>query len=351
MFWRWRRMIGKGRRGEWGLYGWFSGLMLCGSCFGAVAWGTWMQCIVFSFMVYDPSSTLTNAQKSSLFAQLFSWLAAFMIMYAMEFLCLSAAKLMVLDRMMDFAMPKGEGVSRRWFVVGRVVMAAVVAGNVVGLGGNVAAAVYFQRTAKYYSAASAAFAVSNTADGNKFNNLGNNQQQQAIRTQSLQSFCEVAVLLLIIVAFAVIGAACARRISSEQQHHDALVNTADAAAAAPAWRQLQLRIVGTTAFVFVTFLLRAVYSTMFALGNELQNEGNYCPSSNPCDASCFNVYRLMELWLIYTPEFQLTVVLISSPLALLVALWGMTTDRALRQMQSNRRQMGTMRDVFLRGTG
>ena len=148
MFWRWRRMDGEGRRRVWLLYGWFSGLMLCGSCCGAVAWGVWMKCIVFSFMVYDPSSTLTNAQKASLFAQLFSWLAAFMIMYAMEFLCLSAAKLMVLDRMMDFAMPKGEGMSRRW-VVGGVVMAAVVAGNVVGLGGNVAAAVYFQRTAEY----------------------------------------------------------------------------------------------------------------------------------------------------------------------------------------------------------
>ena len=111
-----------------------------------------------------------------------------------------------------------------------------------------------------------------------------------------------------------------------------------------------MRIVGTTAFVFVTFLLRAVYSTMFALGNELQNEGNYCPSSNPCDASCFNVYRLMQLWILYTPEFQLMVVLISSPLAMLVALWGMTSDRTLQRMQSNRRQKGAMRSVLLRGT-
>jgi hypothetical protein len=59
----------------------------------------------------------------------------------------------------------------------------------------------------------------------------------------------------------------------------------------------------------------------------------------------------MSTWLVYTPEFQLTVVLISSPLALLVALWGMTTDRALRQMQSNRRQMVATRDALLQGTG
>jgi hypothetical protein len=111
--------------------------------------------------------------------------------------------------------------------------------------------------------------------------------------------------------------------------------------------------VGTAAFVFVTFLLRAVYSTMFALANELQNQGNTvnCPSGNRCDASCYNVYRLMQLWLFYTPEFQLIVVLISSPLALLVALLGMTTDRELRQMQSNRRQMVTTRVALLQGTG
>ena len=345
-------MRGEGRRGEWELYGWFSGLMLCGSCFGAVAWGANMQVFVLNFNVNNnPSSTLTNAQHYSIVAQNQRWIAAFAVAYAMEFLCLSAAKLMVLDRMMEFAMRKGDGVSRRWVVGGRVVMAAVVAGNVVGLGGNVAAAVYFQRTAESFSAASAAFAANNTADANNFVNLAYQQGQLAVSTQSLQSFCEVAVLLLIIVAFAVVGAACARRLNSEQQRHDdnPFVNAADAAAAAPAWRQLRLRIVGTAAFVFVTFLLRAVYSTMFALANELQNSGNSvnCPSSNPCDASCFNVYRLMQAWIFYTPEFQLMVVLISSPLALIVALWGMTSDRMLQRMQSNRRQMGRMRDDLL----
>jgi len=85
-----------------------------------------------------------------------------------------------------------------------------------------------------------------------------------------------------------------------------------------------------------------VYSTMYALAYELQDFSavTSCPSSSLCDASCYNVYRLMQLWLIYTPEFQLMVELISSPLALLVALWGMTSDRALQQMQSNQQQMG-----------
>ena len=44
-------------------------------------------------------------------------------------------------------------------------MAAVVAGNAVGLGGNVAAAVYFEQTAELDSEASAASAAKHTADG------------------------------------------------------------------------------------------------------------------------------------------------------------------------------------------
>jgi hypothetical protein len=339
-------MDGEGRRGVWRLYGWFSGLMLCGSCFGAVAWGAWMQYLVLGFNINNnPSSNLTNAQIYSMFAHANRLIAAFAVVYAIEFLCLSAAKLMVLDRMMEFVMPRREVMPRRWVVGGRVVMAAVVAGNVVGLGGNVAAAVYFQQTAEYASAASAAFAANNTADTNKFIDLSAQEFQLAGSTSSVQSICEVTVLLLIIVAFAVFGAACARRISSS------LLDMSDAAAAAG--RQLRLQIVGTAAFVFVTFLLRAVYSTMSALANELQNNGNAasCPSAPLCDASCFNVYHLMQQWLAYVPEFQLMVVLISSPLAMIVALWGMTSDRMLQRMQSNRRQMGTMRDSMLRGTG
>ena len=324
-------MDGQRQRRVWRLYGWFSGLMLCGSMFGAVAWGANMQNLVLNINTQsNPSSFLTpDAEALSYLAQIRRWIAAYSVAYALEFLCLSVAKLIVLDRMTDFA---ADGMSRRWFVGVRVVLAAVVAGNVAGLGCSVAAAVYFERTAEFYSAASAAIAANNTADYKSFFSLGMQQSQLAASTRALQSFCELAVLLVIIVAFSVVGAACARRISS------ALLDMNDAFAAAG--RQLRLQIVGTAASVFVTFLLRAVFSTWYALAFELENSADIlsCPRQNPCDAPCVNVYRLMQLWFIYTPEFQLTVVLISSPLALLVALWGMTSERTLQLMQSNRRQ-------------
>jgi hypothetical protein len=46
MFARWRRIDGEQTRREWRLYGWFSALMLCSSCVGAVSWTAWMQTIV-----------------------------------------------------------------------------------------------------------------------------------------------------------------------------------------------------------------------------------------------------------------------------------------------------------------
>ena len=154
-------------------------------------------------------------------------------------------------------------------------------------------------------------------------------------TASVQQFCEVAVLLLIILAFAVVGIACARRVSSALRLRDLNDEHVEAVG-----RQLRRKIVGTAAFVFVTFLLRAVFSTMNALANALQIEIFTC--SNSCNPACNNVWWVIHFWLEFTPEFQLIVVLISSPLALLVALWGMTDKRTLQLMRSGRGQMVRM---------
>jgi hypothetical protein len=78
------------------------------------------------------------------------------------------AKLLVLHRMADFAVPKGDGLSRRLAVGGRVVMAAVVVGNVVGLCANVAAAVLSKQTGDFANAAAAAFAANSTDAANAF---------------------------------------------------------------------------------------------------------------------------------------------------------------------------------------
>jgi hypothetical protein len=95
------------------------------------------------------------------------------VTYAVEFLCLSAAKLMVLDRMSVFAAPQAEGrhssaAQKRWTAAGRVVMAAVVLCNTAGLAANVASAVHFQRAAVAMNSASERYAANSTDDAKKF---------------------------------------------------------------------------------------------------------------------------------------------------------------------------------------
>ncbi len=317
----------------WRLYGWFSGLTTCGSCFGAVAWAVRMVSLANTFKGLDSPS---YAESESLFALSYSWSSAFLVTYAVEFLCLCAAKLMVLDRMAVFAAPQDEGLQKRWALAGRAVMAAVVLGNAVGLAANAAAAVHFQKAAEADNTASAYYAANNTKDANEFHSLRIHEVQLAGSISSVQSFCEVAVLLLITVAFAVVGVLCTRILYTRAKPigvdagYDAFIATVG--------RTLRRQMLGTTAFIFVTFLLRSVFSTFSAVAYQLRNYDSECPGvTNTCDVSCFNVYTHISRWMHYTPEFQLVFVLISSPVAQLVALWGMTTKSTIHLMMTSKR--------------
>ena len=99
-------------------------------------------------------------------------------------------------------------------------------------------------------------------------------------------------------------------------------------------------MVVTTAVVFVAFVVRSVQSTMFALARQLQDSARNCPGvMSPCDPSCHNVFTHIQQWAVRTPEFQVTVVLVSSPLTLLVALWGVTSRQTLHAMKSKEQEV------------
>ena len=328
----WRRMGEEDRGRLWRLYGWFSGLTTCGSCFGAVAWAAKMMDLVYHFQGDDSP---TDAETLSLYALSNGWASIFLVTYAVEFMCMCAAKLMMLDRMMVFAAPLGTGMPMRWAAAGRVVMAAVVLGNAVGLAASAAAAVHSQKAAEAASSASAYYAANNTKDGDKFYLLNQRELQLGGSIASVQRFGEVAVLLLIVVAFAVVGALCARILYTRVKPigvdacYDAFIATVG--------RTLRLQMLGTTAFIFVTFLLRSVFSTMLAVILQLRDSGKECSETGTfCDA-CYNEYTHIAQWMTYTPEFQLMAILISSPVAQLVALWGMTTKSTLHLMMTSKR--------------
>ncbi len=359
MFTRWWRLDEEGRRDVWRLYGVFTALMCVGSCVGAAAWAVSMEAsaadLIFSVNIRkypfpQPNPNYSLSQILSIAANGYTYGAWTKFLYPIEVLCLSIVKLTVLDRMEDFSAPQDDlRNTQRWAKAGRVVMVLVVAGGIVGIGGHIAAGFYGLQTADLVkSAASAA------NDGFIFQvlDLASRSQKRndlAVRTSSTQEFAEMCTLLLIIAAFFVVGVMCARRVNSSLTSM-----TAHAGAKA---KHLRRQIVVTAGVVFVTFLLRAVFASFNAVSASRQNFSDFCPSHvKLCSASgtpsCpepFNEFTHMQLFLTYTPELQMLVVLIASPLALLVALWGMTSGRTLQAMRHGTKQLETMRGSMLRG--
>jgi hypothetical protein len=236
-----------------------------------------MMFLVNDFKAHDSGTISDKFQHTTISALALSWLPTYLLTYAVEFLCLSAAKLMVLDRMSVFAAPQGTRLQKRWAAAGRVVMAAVVLGNAVGLAANAAAAVHYHKAAQAAGTSSAAYAANNTKDGVSSFTLSQQELQLAGSISSVQRFAEVAVLLLIVVAFAVAGVLCARILYTRVKPigvdagYDAFIATVG--------RTLRRQMLGTTGFIFVTFLLRSVYSTMAAVAFQLQDSGKDCPDT------------------------------------------------------------------------
>jgi hypothetical protein len=81
--------------------------------------------------------------------QALRWLAAYAVTHPFAFCCLVVAKLLVLNRMLDYSQLKAKGASLSWssFFFSSVVSASVVSGNVAVLCGNIAAATFFVKSA------------------------------------------------------------------------------------------------------------------------------------------------------------------------------------------------------------
>jgi hypothetical protein len=252
MFCMWWRTGQEGRRRVWRLYGWFTALMLVGSCSGIATWLTWMQRLtyLFSSLKVDP-----EAEKTFLRALGFRWRAAFTVMYPIQFACLSVTKLMVLDRLSEFVRLQSGSNVGRWIIAGRVVMLVVVSGNIVGLACNITAAIFFHRASDFLFEASVYFAGNNSVRGKTYADLAVDSTTRSNFFTSVQSWCEVFVLLLILLAFVGAAVTCARIIGAALT-----INAGDKAVSAG--RQLRLQIMGTVGCIFVAFVLRSAFSTM-----------------------------------------------------------------------------------------
>jgi hypothetical protein len=346
MFFLWWRMRREDELRSCRLYGWYCGLMMCSCCFGVVAWA--------SFMMYN-ADTKDPVPGNALDGSINVYLALHCVTYAIEFMCSSAAELMVLERMSDFVAPQGGTLKKWWGLGGRIVMTVVVIFNCIGLAACIAAAVHWIRSDTASSTGISYFAANNTAKASEFFRVYRDERLRGYFIWSAQQICEVAVLLFIVAAFLVTGVVCIRRISAtlrgvrimsavrEFYHRSHLVSSVLEDAASQG-KNLQLRMVATTAVVFAALLLRSVLSiiivvSLVAYASLLSNDSEFskCPGFKMCDSSCTNVNVHICFWFFDTPEFRPTIVLISSPLVMLVALWGMTTQSIWQRMKPNQR--------------
>lgn len=328
--------------------------MMCGSCCGAVTWGAR---ITYTENYYK-SKFSSSIDADTYFTTLsFRWLPVTSIMYATEFMFLSAAEFMVLDRMSDFVAQQEAVLFKGWQKGGHVLMVMVALGNAAGLAACIAAAIEWQKMYDDFFAANVQLAANNTVEASE--KIADAYKKSAIASSiySVQQMCEIIVLLLIVAAFLLTGVLCARRIglalrevkrigairafySKSQAESPALAN------AALQGRNLRLKMVGITAVVFGAFLLRAVASIITAMAYGLRDFGKLCPGvASFCDASCYNVYTHIFDWLRNSPEFTATVVLVSSPLTMLVALLVMTSYSMWKSMRPGRREDVPLQDV------
>jgi hypothetical protein len=255
---------------------------------------------------------------------------------------------------MDFSKLTHLGRASRWLLAGRVLVAVIVCGNLVGLGCNVAASLFFSTAADVFQSRASYANVSDRGQRVQLQAKANNAMNSGAQLAAVHAGCETIFLLLIVIAVSVVGAACVHRIRATMRALSdtpksillpSVAQTADPAARRPlsanvepfssAARHLKLQIVGTCAVIFVSFFIRAFYATMFTLATALASNANDCPPGiwkNRC-TDCYNIWYYVLLWLLYTPGLYFCVALVALPLALLVALWGMTSGHLLRRFR------------------
>jgi hypothetical protein len=357
---RWRRWSKEERLQSWRHYGWFTVLCAVGSIAGALAFAARIAQLSQNYPSRRMQMQLRNptlaqqAQISVMRGYEVRFTAYHFVLFPIELGCVIVAKLLVLRRLQLFTLIDSPR-KRAWLLAGRAFLAAVITLSLVGFFANVASAAYFGEAANFSDLATNAWASNQTDAAADFMQSVNAKASAAIRISSVQRFCEVSVLLMTIVAFLIVGVQSYRIFQSALRTLlsarlrlaapsilSAGVDTNNLISqAADKGRHLQRKILITFVFVFCTVLVRSVFTTMYGVALALQDYDNRC-SPSPCN-ECKNVYSQVLFWILFTPEFQQISTIIASPLAQLVALWGMSGARVLEQMPMQRVQLDATR--------
>jgi hypothetical protein len=252
------------------------------------------------------------------------------------------AKLLVIQRFANFLDPKMQLTKPRSVLFGRDVVGLVVVGCIVGFSCNLAASVHLAKSSALYDAA-AQNAIAPSYNRKILSATA--ALSEGVDFSAGFFGLEAFMLLLIVVILFTVSALGARSIRSAliaiQIHVPASTrmltskeHSPDAATSKHVSRRLQRQVVGTVGVVLVSFLLRSAYSIMFAVANGFHDSDVSCQDYVGRCSNCYNTFTHVQIWMLNTPSFQLTIMLMSQPVALVVALWGMTSGHTLEVMRS-----------------
>ena len=155
---------------------------------------------------------------------------------------------------------------------------------------------------------------------------------RALQFQSYASVCEGLSLLTILISCSIAGVHCMRRFSKTNTNLNSSVGRKN--------NIVRIRIIVTVSTVFVAFLIRSFYAVILSLSrfnNEialpsLAKTDEDCP--NLC-SSCQKLGVIVQAWLWLTPELSVPLMLLSSPLTMLIVLWGMTSPGLLQKLRQD----------------
>jgi hypothetical protein len=155
---------------------------------------------------------------------------------------------------------------------------------------------------------------------------------QALRFQSYASVCEGLSLLTILISCSIAGVHCMHRFSKTNTNLNSSIGRKN--------NTVRIQIIVTVSTVFVAFLIRSFYAVILSLSRfnneialpELLKTNEPCP--NLC-SSCQKVGVIVQAWLWLTPELSVPLMLLSSPLTMLIGLWGMTSPGLLQKLRQD----------------
>ena len=309
----WRRFVSDGAKTRmWPLLGRFNALVCIGSIAGVIAWVGYMYTTIILINIdqFQYLAGMSPLESYTHYASFARWLSVFYVPYAIEFACLIASKLLLLQHLTSIIVrgAQAQGVNAATCVNAAtavpkaflVIAAAVVLCSFGGMGAYFTASVYHAQIAESFDSAAAACdsSGSNTNASLAFASEGYNLFTKSYTLASIENVFEALALLVTSAAFVVAVTASVSALSraehvassallSAQSRSTVSRNHARRNASAVAIMDDTIhasinqrrRLVAACVVILVTFIVRATFNLFqtVAFFSDPQN-----PACSPC---------------------------------------------------------------------